>query len=106
MFLRVLFFVVMGLGLLGFGAVAMIASRPPPVEVAAVNAPSPNVTVIVAARVIHAGNLLRPEDVTGKDVPRPEVGPDSIVRYAGEPPRPDGRDGPPWLRCRRTGPAD
>jgi pilus assembly protein CpaB len=79
MVLRLMFFLVMGLGLIGFGTVAWISSRPPPVEVAAANAPPANVTVIVAARVIHAGNLLRPEDVTGKEVPRAEVSPDLII---------------------------
>ncbi len=80
MVLRVVFFALMALGLVGFGTVAWISSRPPAAEAkAAVDiAPQP-VAVIVAARVIHAGSLLRQEDHASKEIPHNEIGPDATL---------------------------
>ena len=80
MVLRVVFFALMALGLVGFGTVAWISSRPPAAEAAtAAAAPPPNVAVIAAARIIHAGTLLRPEDLVAKEVPRADTGPDTTL---------------------------
>lgn len=67
MLFRVMFFVLMALGLTGFGTAAWIMSRPPAPPVAAV-APPAKKLVVVAARPIHAGSLLKPEDLTTKEV--------------------------------------
>ncbi len=67
MLFRVLFFVLMALGLTGFGTAAWIMSRPPATAVAAVTPPAKKM-VVVTARAIHAGSLLKPEDLTTKEV--------------------------------------
>jgi pilus assembly protein CpaB len=64
MFARIALFVLMGLGLAGFGAVAWInlhPVRPPPATVAA--APNDKVAYLAAARPLRAGTLLKPEDL-------------------------------------------
>lgn len=72
MLLRVVFFVLMALGLIGFGTVAWIATRPPPSAVAAVEPPpAPKKPVLVAAHPLREGDLLKPEDLTVHDVPVP-----------------------------------
>lgn len=79
MVLRVVFFALMALGLVGFGTVAWISARPPSnVAEAAPNAPPKTVAVLVSAHAIHAGTLLRPEDLVTKEVPRADAGPDAI----------------------------
>ena len=67
MLFRVMFFVLMALGLTGFGTAAWIMSRPAAPAGVAVAAPATKL-VVVAARVIHAGSLLKPEDLTTKEV--------------------------------------
>lgn len=76
MVLRVTFFVLMALGLVGFATVAWVTLRsPPPVQVVAaiqavtpVAAAAPVPKVAVAGRALAAGTLLRPEDIEGKAV--------------------------------------
>lgn len=69
MILRIAFFVMMALGLVGFGTVAWISTRPPPPPPTA-EAPSPTTrTVLTAGRAIHAGVLLKPEDLSSKAIP-------------------------------------
>jgi pilus assembly protein CpaB len=65
MILRLGFFALMALGLLGFGTVAWISTRPPPPDAATVAAAA-KVTVLVAVHPVHAGALFKPEDLTGK----------------------------------------
>ncbi len=67
MLFRVMFFVLMALGLTGFGTAAWVMSRPP-APPAVVEAPAPKKLVVVAARAIHAGSLLKPEDLIAKEV--------------------------------------
>jgi pilus assembly protein CpaB len=73
MFLRIAFFVLMALGLTGFGTVAWLSTRPPAAE-APRQAAKPELpktvrkTLLVAARAVHAGNLLKPEDLLAKEV--------------------------------------
>ena len=75
MFARAALFLLMGLGLAGFGVVAWInmhpATQPAPM---AATAPSDKVAVLTTARPLRAGTLLKPEDLTveqraAKDVP-------------------------------------
>jgi pilus assembly protein CpaB len=76
MILRLAFFALMALGLTGFGTVAWIATRPPPPDPATIAA-AVRVTVLVAARPVRAGTLLKPEDLTGKEITVGEAGDDS-----------------------------
>lgn len=69
MLLRVAFFILMAVGLLGFGTVAWISTRPPP-PAAAARAQAPVTrSVLVAARSVTAGSLLKPEDLIAKQFP-------------------------------------
>jgi pilus assembly protein CpaB len=73
MILRVAFFVLMALGLTGFGTVAWLSTRPPGgVQKAEAAPPPPQMPtkrhVLVSARAIHAGNLLKPEDLVSKEM--------------------------------------
>ena len=76
MVIRVTFFLLMALGLIGFGTVAWISTRPPAQVAAAAPAPV-KVTVLVAARAVRAGSLLKPEDVTTMEMTQAVAGPDS-----------------------------
>ena len=68
MLLRVAFFVLMALGLIGFGTVAWITTRPS--EGAAAAAPPPvRKAILVSAQPLRAGSLLKPEDLSSKDMP-------------------------------------
>jgi pilus assembly protein CpaB len=70
MILRLAFFILMALGLVGFGTVAWIAARPPADAVAAqqVRAAATR-PVLVAAHPIRIGELLKPEDLASRQVP-------------------------------------
>jgi pilus assembly protein CpaB len=78
MLFRVTFFALMALGLLGLGLIA-VASTGPAHEAA--NAPPPPVTVrlLMAAREIPAGNLLKPGDLATKEVPITAVPADATM---------------------------
>jgi len=77
MILRITFFALMAMGLLGFGTVAWISTRPPPPPpVAAAPLAPTKTTVLAAARPTRAGNLLKPEDITSKEIPIAEMRPD------------------------------
>jgi pilus assembly protein CpaB len=75
MFARIVLFLLMGVGLAGFGVVAWInlhpAAAPPLAEAATAN---DNVPLLIAAKPLRAGTLLKPEDLaveqrSAKDVP-------------------------------------
>ncbi|HEY1935316.1 MAG TPA: Flp pilus assembly protein CpaB [Acetobacteraceae bacterium] len=68
MLLRIAFFFMMALGLIGFGTVAWISTRPPSSAKTVVVKPT-TVAVLTAARAVHAGVLLKPEDIGTKLVP-------------------------------------
>lgn len=75
MVLRVVFFALMALGLTGFGTVAWLSTRPAPAPAAAVataTAPTPPATtkksILVTARAVPAGSLLKPEDLMSKEM--------------------------------------
>ena len=75
MFARIALFMLMALGLAGFGAVAWInLHHASPLPTADVAAPNNKVSPLVAARPLRAGTLLKPEDLiaeqrSAKDVP-------------------------------------
>ncbi|MCW3475828.1 Flp pilus assembly protein CpaB [Limobrevibacterium gyesilva] len=76
MALRIVVFVMMSLGLLGFGTVAWISMQPPPAEasVGPGGAPvTPQDNVLVAARDVAAGALLKPDDLGTVQMPRPKI---------------------------------
>lgn len=66
MLLRITLFIVMAVGLAGFGAVAWISTRPPPIAIAtATPIPLPvNVSLLAASHTLRPGVLLKPEDLT------------------------------------------
>ncbi len=78
MILRFAFFALTALGLLGFAIVAWIATRPPPPDPATL-ASMNRITVLVAARPVRAGNLLKPEDLAAKEVTLRDAGQDSTA---------------------------
>lgn len=73
MVLRVVFFALMALGLTGFGTVAWLSTRPAPTQTATAAAvPSPTAvtkkSILVTARAVQAGSLLKPEDLISKEM--------------------------------------
>jgi pilus assembly protein CpaB len=78
MILRLAFFALMSLGLLGFGTVAWVATRPPPPDPAVVAA-SAKVNVLVTTRAIRPGNLLKPEDLKAMETTRRQVGEEGTI---------------------------
>ncbi len=72
MFFRVTVFMMLAMGLAGFGAVAWISTRTPePVVVASVpDVPPPpaRTSILIAARPLRAGALVRPEDLGTTEV--------------------------------------
>jgi pilus assembly protein CpaB len=81
MVLRIVLFAMMALGLGGFGVVAWIATKPPveavasqaPVPVVEEPKPQPKVHVLVAARSVRAGALLKPEEIATLEVDQSAV---------------------------------
>ena len=76
MLLRVALFIVMAVGLAGFGTVAWISTRtpaPPPPKAVAIAAPSVTVPVLAAAHTLRAGALLKPDDLTTAVLPPAQV---------------------------------
>lgn len=69
MVLRLALFALMTLGLLGFGAVTWVSMHPARVPTAEESRPTiAPVFVLTASRQLHAGMLLKPEDLMAKDV--------------------------------------
>jgi pilus assembly protein CpaB len=67
MFLRVTFFALMTLGLLGLGFITYASTRPSS-QTVGVAAPPPTVRVLIATKEIAAGNLLKPGDLGARDI--------------------------------------
>jgi len=65
---RVAFFILMSLGLIGFGTVAWVTTRP-----MGLGGPPPTKMILVAAQPIQGGSLLTSDDVTQKEIPIHEV---------------------------------
>lgn len=80
MALRFLLYVMMALGLTGFLGVAWFATHSPvPVQIVAAAPPPqvvhPRVAILTAARLLHAGALLSPDDLGSREIesPTPEM---------------------------------
>src|SRR4051794_598901 len=73
MFIRVIFFVLMALGLIGFGTVAWITTRPPPTSASAATITPTKKMVLTAARPLKVGALLKPEDLLAKELPEDKI---------------------------------
>jgi pilus assembly protein CpaB len=89
MVLRVVFFALMALGLTGFGTVAWLSTRPPAAtaaaQQAAVDVPVvTKKTVMVTARAIQAGSLLKPEDFVAKEVSLDGINADGLMVDSAE----------------------
>ncbi|HVC63816.1 MAG TPA: Flp pilus assembly protein CpaB [Acetobacteraceae bacterium] len=69
MILRIAFFFLMAVGLVGFGTVAWISTRPAPSAVAGKPVAPTTKLVLTAARAVRVGELLKPEDLASKAVP-------------------------------------
>ncbi len=65
MLARIVLFVLMGIGLAGFGTVAWISLHPAslPSDISTAK-PDDKVSILVAARALRAGTLLKPEDLS------------------------------------------
>jgi pilus assembly protein CpaB len=68
MLLRVTFFSLMVLGLLGLGFIGFAATRPPAAAGGGKPPPPVTVHVLAAAKDIPAGNLIKPGDLTAKEI--------------------------------------
>jgi pilus assembly protein CpaB len=83
--LRITFFALMALGLLGLGVIAFSATHPArPHAVASVVVHKPvTERILVASRTVRAGSLLEPEDLTGMVIPitarRPDESADTMM---------------------------
>lgn len=66
--IRAVMFLLIAAGVAGFGVVAWVV-MPTEAAVAAAPPPVPRLTVLVAARPLRPGALLKPEDVVPKEVP-------------------------------------
>ncbi|MSP02527.1 MAG: Flp pilus assembly protein CpaB [Acetobacteraceae bacterium] len=68
MIVRVAFFILMSMGLIGFGTVAWITTRP-----MSLGGPGPTKVILVTAQAIPGGSLLTSDDVQIKEVPVEEM---------------------------------
>jgi pilus assembly protein CpaB len=68
MIMRVAFFILMSLGLIGFGTVAWVTTRP-----MGLGGPPPTKMILVAAAPIQGGSLLTSDDVVQKEILATEV---------------------------------
>ena len=73
MLLRIVVFVMMAVGLLGFGTVAWLSLQPPAVASTGADGQALKHTVLVAARDLQAGALLKPDDISVAEVTTDKV---------------------------------
>lgn len=78
MFLRVAFFALMALGLMGFGTVAWMSVRPQTAAAEKSHVVVQKKIVLVAARPLQVGGLLKPDDLVAKEFPADGVPMDAI----------------------------
>jgi pilus assembly protein CpaB len=72
MLLRITVFVMMALGLLGFGTVAWLSVQPATPAQAKENV-QPKVAVLAVARDVTAGQLLKPDDIIAREVLKTKI---------------------------------
>ena len=80
MVLRVVFFILMSLGLIGFGTVAWITTRP-----AGFAGPPPTRVILVTSQPVQGGSLLISEDIQAKEI----LAEDMLKEYSLD--NPEGR---------------
>jgi pilus assembly protein CpaB len=70
MLIRIVVFVMMALGLVGFGTVAWLSLQPPRAAASANGgaAPKPQVAVLIAAHDLPAGSLLKSDDIGSESI--------------------------------------
>jgi len=73
MLVRVVLVLLVGLGLLGLVGAFLLSQQQAPAPAPVVNAPPPAAHILVAARPIHAGSLIVPEDVQASDIDEGKV---------------------------------
>jgi len=73
MILRVMLFALMAMGLAGLGGVAWVSMRPSPAAQAAAPVVVPKTNILVTAREVRAGTLVKVEDITAKAIPDTEL---------------------------------
>jgi pilus assembly protein CpaB len=74
MALRLVLIVVVLVGVAALGLIAVVALAPPPAPPPSAQAPPPaRVSILVAARGVQAGTLLKPEDIAAREVPAAEA---------------------------------
>ena len=84
MALRLVLIVVIILGVAGLGVLGVIAMAPaPPAAHQAAEAPPVRASILVAARPVQAGTLLKPEDIAAQDIAL-SVLPEGALRDAPE----------------------
>jgi len=85
MVLRLVLVVVVLVGVAALGLIAVVALAPPPPAPVAGAAPAPpaRAAIIVAARPVQAGTLLKPEDLAAREVPVADL-PEGALRDAPE----------------------
>lgn len=82
--MRLILIVVVLVGVAGLGLLGVIALAPAPqAPQQAAAAPPERVNVLVAARPVQAGTLLKPEDLAARDVPAADL-PEGAMRDASE----------------------
>ena len=88
MIVRVAFFILMSLGLIGFGTVAWITTRP-----MGLSGPTATKMILVTAQPIQGGSLLTSDDLQQKEIPVEEMTKEYNLDSDRKPPRLDGCDG-------------
>ena len=84
MALRLVLIVVIILGVAGLGVLGVIAMAPaPPAAHQAAEAPPARASILVAARPVQAGTLLKPEDIAAQDIALSDL-PEGALRDAPE----------------------
>ena len=82
MALRLVLIVVIILGVAGLGVLGVIAMAPaPPAAHQAAEAPPARASILVAARPVQAGTLLKPEDIAAQDIALSDL-PEGTLRDA------------------------
>jgi pilus assembly protein CpaB len=74
MAMRMILIIVLIVGVAGMGLLAVVSLSPaPPPAATAANAPPARVNVLVAARAVQAGTLLKPEDIAAREMPAEDL---------------------------------
>lgn len=83
--LRLVLIVVVLVGVAGLGLLGVIAMSPGPAapQPQAADAPPPRASILVAARAVQAGTLLKPEDLAAREVQAADL-PEGAMRDAPE----------------------